>query len=405
MFTLLQINTVANYGSTGRIAEGIGEAALANGWESYIAYGRNKSISRSKIIKIGTKWDILWHVAKTRLFDKHGFGSENATRKLVKRICQIKPDIIHLHNLHGYYLNIEILFNYLHNKDIPVVWTFHDCWPFTGHCTYFDFVACEKWKVECNNCPQKYEYPSSLLFDRSKKNYNNKKELFSSLDQLIIVPVSAWMSKMVKQSFLKKFPVQIINNGISNVFKPHPIENVQTKYNLKGRFVILGVANDWIPRKGLKDFIELSSRINDNTRILLIGLTKKQISTLPDNIIGVMKIESIDDLVDFYSVADVFVNPTWEDNFPTTNLEALACGTPVITYNTGGSSEAIDINTGLVVEKGDIEGLITAVDEVFSRGKDYYSQSCTERVKKLFNKGDRFQDYINLFNKILSTVN
>lgn len=402
MFTLLQINTVVNYGSTGRIAEGIGEVVMDLGWDSYIAYGRNKQLSSSKLIKIGTNWDIIGHITKTRLFDKHGFGSRNATKKLVARIDQIKPDIIHLHNIHGYYLNIEILFRYLHEKDIPVVWTLHDCWPFTGHCTYFDFVGCEKWKVECNNCPQKYEYPASFLFDRSKKNYNIKKELFSSLSRLTIVPVSNWMHKMVQQSYLKEFPSQVIKNGISNVFKPHRIESVQSKYNLKGRSVILGVASDWIPRKGLKDFIELSKRVNANTTIVLVGLTKKQNSTLPNNIIGIMRTENIDELIDLYSLADVFVNPTWEDNFPTTNLEALACGTPVITYNTGGSPEAIDLRTGIVIAKGDIGGLIKAITEVLAKGKEFYSQSCIERTQRLFNKNDRFQDYVNLFNIILS---
>jgi glycosyltransferase involved in cell wall biosynthesis len=399
---ILQINTVVNYGSTGRIVEGVGQSVLDNGWDSYVAYGRYENTSSSNLIKIGNDWDINYHVIKTRLFDMHGLGSVRATRKLIIKIETLDPDIIHLHNVHGYYINIEVLFSFLAAKNTPVVWTFHDCWPITGHCTYFDFVGCEKWKTECDNCPQIHEYPSSLWFDRSKNNFRLKKKLFTSLSNLTIVPVSKWMDRIVKQSFLNKFPTKIIYNGIdTDIFKPVTTVAIQKKYNLYRKFIILGIASDWVKRKGFSDFMQLSHLIDSQTIILLVGVSKQSIKILPANVIGIPRTDSVQELIEIYSLADVFVNPTWEDNFPSTNLEALACGTPVITYNTGGSPEAIDSQTGVVVQKGDLSGLLSAIRSVRSKGKSYYSKFCIERVTQMFNKKDRFYDYIHLFDNVM----
>lgn len=403
MKTLLQINVVVNSGSTGRIAEEIGQMAKVSGWSSYIAYGRNERPSQSKLIKIGTEWDIKMHGLQTRLFDRHGLASKTATKKLIRQIKKINPQIIHLHNIHGYYLNIEILFRFLKQANIPVVWTLHDCWPITGHCTHFEFVDCEKWKTQCIACPQKKEYPASYFIDRSPKNFKLKKELFSSVPDLTLVPVSNWLANILKESFLKNTPITVIHNGINtDIFQPTTDQTIRAKYNLNSKFIILGVASVWSPRKGLQDFIELSKKLNSNFQIVLVGLSKKQVKSLHANIIGIERTESVEELAKLFSASDVFVNPTYEDNFPTTNLESLACGTPVITYKTGGSPEAIDNFTGIIVEKGDINGLVAAIQKIKEKGKAFYTEACVKRTHQLYKKEDRYQEYLNLYESLVS---
>jgi len=400
--TLLQINSVVNFGSTGRITEEIGQTAIGAGWKSYIAYGRNDRPSQSELIKIGNDWDIKMHGFQTRLFDRHGLGSRSATKELVGKIKEISPDIIHLHNIHGYYINIEILFNYLRKTNIPVVWTFHDCWPITGHCSHFTFVGCEKWKKKCFDCPQKTSYPASWIVDRSEKNYNLKKKLFTSLPNLTLVPVSKWLSGILKESYLQHYPLHVIHNGINTeVFKPSSDKVFRIKYRLENKFILLGVATSWGSKKGLYDFIELSKHLNSDYQIVLVGLTKKQIEQLPDNILGIERTESVKELAEIYSASDVFVNPTYEDSFPTTNLESLACGTPVITYKTGGSPEAIDELTGIVVEQGNISKLNDAINKVKDKGKQSYSETCINRAHRLYKKEDRYQEYIELYGSLL----
>jgi putative colanic acid biosynthesis glycosyltransferase len=402
MPTLLQVNSVVTYGSSGRVVEELGEAVMANGWQSYIAYGRLERTSKSELIKIGTDWVVRLHGFQTRLFDRHGLGSVKATKELINRIEQIRPTIIHLHNLHGYYLNIEILFKYLAIKNIPVVCTFHDCWPMTGHCVFFDFIKCEKWKTECYHCPQKKEYPASFGFDRSKKNYHLKKELFTSLKTLTIVPVSEWLGNIVKQSFFRKFPIQVINNGINTkVFKPLQDSTIREKYNLKDKYVILGLANIWNSRKGLKGFIELSSKLDKSYQIILVGLNKIQIKTLPSNIIGLSKTENMQELATFYSAADVFLNLSLEETFGLTTAESLSCGTPVIVYNATASPGLITPKTGIIIENGNIDGLVNAIKQIQSKGKNFYSQACVERARQFYNKDDRYKDYLNLYESIL----
>jgi glycosyltransferase involved in cell wall biosynthesis len=402
MKTLLQINSVVNSGSTGRIAEEIGQTAIAAGWESYIAYGRNDRPSKSELIKIGNDWDIKMHGLQTRLFDRHGLGSKSATQELVEKIEKIKPDIIHLHNIHGYYINIEILFKYLQNTNIPVVWTFHDCWPITGHCSYFSFVGCDKWKTQCFSCPQKTDYPASWLIDRSEKSFNLKKKLFTSLPNVTLVPVSEWLYGILEESFLQNYPLKVIHNGINTeVFRPSTGDAFRAKHHFDNKFILLGVASVWSPRKGLKDFIALSKVLNNDFQIVLVGLTRKQMEQLPDNILGIERTESVDELAEIYAASDVYVNPTYEDNFPTTNLESLACGTPVITYKTGGSPEAIDDLTGIVVEQGNINKLVEAINQIKEKGKQYYTEACVERAHRLYRKEDRYREYIELYESLL----
>jgi len=387
---VLQINTVVNSGSTGRIAEDIGKTLISEGHESYIAFGRGNQNSVSNLIRIGSKWDFILHLLRSLFTDRHGFGSKRATRKFLKQIDLINPDAIGLHNIHGYYLNVDILFKYIKDKNIPVLWTFHDCWPFTGHCTYN--TDCDN----CKNCQRKY--PKSIFLNQSAKNYNAKKIIFNQVKKLQIVTPSIWLKDLVHQSFLK-YPVQCINNGIDlNQFMPS--ENylkLKEKLHLKSKKIILGVASTWDKRKGLADFIQLASVIDTSYQIILIGLTSKQIQILPENIMGVQRTESISELADYYSMADVYVNPTHKDNFPTTNIESLACGTPVITYDTGGSPEAIDANTGVVVEKGDIKGVWNAIQKLSLQSQEHYAKVCRLLAEKKFCKENRYKDYIDLY--------
>lgn len=402
MKKLLQINSVVNSGSTGRIAEEIAHTAIASGWESYIAFGRNERYSESNLIRIGNDLGIKMHGLQTRLFDRHGLGSVKSTKLFIQQVDKIKPDIIHLHNIHGYYINIEILFNYLSKVDVPVVWTLHDCWSITGHCTHFSYVGCEKWRTKCYSCPQKNEYPASLFIDRSEKNYILKNEFFNSLSNLTLVPVSQWLSDILKDSFLQKYPSSVINNGINtSVFKPTGNNEFRERYGLQNKFILLGVAGIWSQRKGLEDFIELSKTLGADYQIILVGLTRKQKDQLPVEILGIERTESVEELAELYASSDVYINTTYEDTFPTTNLESLACGTPVITYNTGGSPESIDESTGIVVEQGNISKLVEAIRVIKDNGKQYYSDACVNRVNRLYKKEDRYKEYIDLYESLI----
>lgn len=401
---ILQINSTVNTGSVGRIAEEIGQLVKSKGHDSYMAYSHLGSYgSQLNLLKIGNKTDVYLHGLKTRLLDRHGFGSKHVTQKLIQQIQEINPDAIGLHNIHGYYINIDVLFNYLKEAGKPVIWTLFDCWPFTGHCSYYDFANCNKWKTGCYECPEKKMYPASWVLDNSKSNYALKSEIFNGVKNLTVVTHSNWLAEQVNQSFLSDYPVSIINNGVNlNVFKPINSEGILKKYNIGSRKIVLGVANYWTRRKGLKDFIELSRHLPSDHQIVLVGLDKKQQQTLPAGVTGISRTENVEELTALYSAADVFVNPTLQDNFPTTNLEALACGTPVITYNTGGSPEAIDASTGYVVEKGDIPGLLAGIEEIAFKGKEHYRPICRDRAVRLFNKDDRYADYIQLYQHLLA---
>ncbi|MBS4058272.1 MAG: glycosyltransferase [Bacteroidales bacterium] len=400
---LLQINNTVNSGSTGRIAEEIGLKAIKANYESYIAAANTSRPSKSKIIQIGNVSDLKMHGLKTRLLDRHGFGSAKATKELVSTMEQLNPDLIHLHNIHGYYLHIRILFEYLKKHQKAVVWTFHDCWPFTGHCSYFDAVDCFKWQTECNHCPNMKGYPASWGLDQSKRNFHDKREIFNGLNTLQIITPSKWLSNHVNISFLSSYPVKVIYNGIDlKAFRPNRSDKgILSKYKLSKNPVLLGVASIWDKRKGLDDFKKISQLIDKKYQIVLVGLKKTQISNLPDNIRGIERTENVEELAALYSAAAVFVNPTYVDNFPTTNIEALACGTPVITYNTGGSPEAIDENTGKVVEKGNVESLAKEIEKIIEKGKEHYRPLCRARAEQFFNKDDRYQDYLKIYEQLI----
>lgn len=394
---ILQINSVCGIGSTGRIATDIHSLLQSQGHQSTIAYGRNPARGCDNTIRIGNSLDNFVHVAFTRIFDSHGFGSAAATKKLISRIKALNPDVIHLHNVHGYYLHIGLLFDFLKKLSKPVIWTLHDCWPFTGHCAYFDFVGCERWRSQCYNCPLKSEYPKSLVLDRSRWNYQQKMMIFTKVPKLTIVTPSKWLAALVRNSFLKEYPVAVINNGIDlNVF--HPISSdFRKRYMLENQFIILGVANPWSERKGYQYILDFAKRLRPDETIVLVGVSAEQIKHLPEGIIGIPKTNNAVELAEIYSSADLFINPTLEDNFPTTNIEALACGTPVITFDSGGSPECIDEKSGFVIKKFDLEGLLNAIKTVKENGKSHYSKYCQDLAKNLYNKDVKFAEYISLY--------
>lgn len=400
---VLFINSVAGYGSTGRIVITLSELVSGSGNEYLIAYGRKSAPKDINSYKILSKFSVIVHAVFTRITDKHALLSKIATRKLINRIEKFNPDIIHLHNLHGYYINIEVLFHYLYESNKKVVWTLHDCWAFTGHCTHYDFIQCNKWKTECNKCPLKKDYPASFVMDNSIKNFRIKKELFTKLSNLYIVAPSKWLHKQVEDSFLNKYRITTIQNGI-NLDKFYPRESdIKEKYSITDKIIIIGVASVWTKNKGLTTFYDLNERLGSKYQIMLVGLSKKQLNQLPKGIIGFGRLNSVDELCEMYTVADLFVNPTLEDTFPTTNIEALGCGTPVITYNTGGSPEIIDANSGIVVEKNDIQSLIYEITHFdFSR---YTTNNCINR-SKFFDSNIRYSYYMKLYESVHSnTIN
>lgn len=404
MPTLFQLNTVCNSGSTGRIAEQIGVLALQRGWKSYIAYGHGKPKSQSILYKVTTETEFYVNTAIARLIDNDGFCLGNNTQRLVAYLKAIKPDVIQLHNLHGFYLNIDVLFAYLATLEIPIFWTLHDCWSFTGHCSYFELVGCNKWLTQCHHCPNKTDYPSSWGLDRSRSHYILKKKRFTSLQKLTLITPSEWLATLVKKSYLKGYPVRVIHNGVDlKTFYPRTITKIQTKYGLEGKKVLLGVAAAWSERKGFRYLLEISKHYAKSCKIVLVGLTAAQKRRLPVDICGIERTENVDELAALYTLADVYLNPTLEDTFPTTNLEALACGTPVITFNTGGSGEALDSEQkcGKVIEKRDLPAMYKAIDAVLENDNAMYQSLCVERATTYFQSSSCFATYLQAYTKAL----
>lgn len=392
---ILMINTVCGITSTGRICADIADLLEKQGHECKIAYGRGVVPEKCKkyTVKIGGRFNTPLHALASRVFDNTGFYSKGATKKFIKWAKEYNPDVIHLHNIHGYYINIKLLFEFLKEFKKPVVWTLHDCWSFTGHCPHYVFCGCEKWKTQCYSCPQKKEYPASLVFDNSKKNYALKKEMFCGVENLTIATPSKWLKSQVEQSFLKEYCVNVVNNGIDlELFKP--IESdFKEKNNIENKKIVLGVANVWSDKKGIHDFVKLAHMLDDSYKIVLVGDLRGE--QIPDNILHIHHTNSQSELSQIYTAADVFVNPTYEEVFGLVNVEALACGTPVITYNTGGSPEIVNDLSGRVVDCGDVDGLALAIKE-FSATPDV----CIENAKK-FDKKERFIEYTDLYKELL----
>ena len=396
---IAQINTVCGNGSVGRITVDIYHALKKSGHDGKIYYGRRTAPENVNTERFGSNLDMGIHVLRTFFTGTHGFDSHAQTKKLIESLKEYNPDLIHMHNIHGFYLDVEELFAYLKVCGKPVVWTLHDCWSFTGHCAYFDFVGCEKWKTECKNCPQfRNSYPYALFKDGSKLNYARKKAAFQGVKGLTIVTPSKWLGELVKESYLKEYPVKVIPNGIDlEKFVPQETKKREKHF-------ILGVANVWDRRKGLDYFKELHKRLDpEKYEIAVVGVNKKQIKELPQGMIGIEHTQNVEELMQLYSQASVFANPTLEDNFPTTNLEALACGTPVVTFATGGSVESIDETCGRIVPQRDADALYDAVTEL-CENVEQMRGACRERAL-LYNKYNRFGEYLNLYEESIDHYN
>lgn len=380
---VLEINSFFSVGGPPRIVKGVYDALINRGDECMVAAAREMPYDYMKIIRIGSEFSATMNALSARLFDNVGFTAKRATKKLIKEIKAYDPDVIHLHNLHGYYLDIEVLFDYLKSADKKVIWTLHDCWAFTGHCAYFDYANCYKWETGgCENCPQKKEYPKSIFLSRSKKNFARKKRAFTGVKDLTIVTPSNWLKNLVERSFLKDYKVVTVYNGIDlDKFKPIK-SDVLRRYGLENKKILLGVANIWDRRKGFTDFIKLAEVLPDDYKIVLIGVTEKQIKTLPANVLGLRRTGSIQELCEWYTAADKFLNFTYEDNYPTVNLEAQACGTPVITYKTGGSVESVPSEN--VVPQGDLTAVLSLI------GKNL------KVAEKIDTVNDMLSGYLNL---------
>lgn len=354
----LFINSVYGFGSTGRIIADTCKRLSNEGHMCAVAYGRTcvDKDCVAQLIRIGRKSDYLIHAGMTRLFDLNGYGSILATKRLISKIENYRPDVIWLHNLHGYYLNIEILFNWLkEHPRIKILWTLHDCWAFTGHCAHFSAAGCNRWLSGCGGCTQLREYPKTYGQDRTRQHYAHKQACFSGVSDLTILVPSEWLAQLVRQSFLKDYPVEILHNQIdTSLFKP-TASDFKKRYGLSEKAMILGVASVWDKNKGLPDFCQLRKKLDDHFAIVLVGVTAKQKSKLPPDIIALPRTTSPIELAELYTAADIFVNPTHQDNYPTVNLEARACGTPVITYDVGGSPESA--GGKYIVKENDIDGI------------------------------------------------
>lgn len=396
---VLQISTVCGSGSVGRITVDIYHTLKSCGDEGLIAYGRRTAPGDVEAFRFGSDLSMGFHVLSTFFRGEHGFASAGQTRNLIEKIKEWDPDVIHLHNIHGFVLQVEVLFDYLKQAGKPVVWTLHDCWPYTGHCAFYDYTGCEQWKTGCQHC-QEYRrtYPYALFCNHTAQNYIRKQTAFTGVKDLTIVTPSRWLKEQVEQSFLKSYPVEVIPNGVDqDVFHPVDGSALREQLGLKDKYVILGVANVWERRKGLPAFLKLAEMLPESMQIILIGLSQKQLKSLPANVMGLERTESAAKLAEYYSMADVFVNATLEDNFPTTNLEALSCGTPVITYETGGSPESLDETCGWIVQKGDIK----ALEETIRKAADCpkHTEDCLKRAA-YYKKQDRFMDYVHLYHRL-----
>lgn len=391
---IVQINTTCGIGSTGRICTGISQILTENGVQNYILYS-SKGNDNPLGIRCSDNTYLKIQALKSRIFGNFGFNSQKATQKMISELERIKPDIVHLHNIHGHDCDLEMLFRYFKEQSTKLVWTFHDCWAFTGYCPHFSMKKCDQWRSQCSKCVQRPEY--SWFFDRSCYLFGKKKKLFQGLDLTIITP-SHWLADLVKQSFLKEYPIQVIHNGIDLTVFQNVESNFRNTYRLENRKIILGVSFDWDERKGLDIFVELANRLPSEYQIVLVGTNDTTDKKLPDNILSIHRTHNQQELAEIYSAADVFVNPTREENYPTVNMESIACGTPVLTFRTGGSPEILDETCGSVVDCDDIDALEKEIFRICET-KPYDRKACIKKAGE-FDKNERFKEYIYLYERI-----
>lgn len=395
---VVQINAVAR-GSTGNIMINIAQTVRENGAEAFTFSAPKKECPPVNHRYFGTTSENMLHRIISVFSGISGKASIIGTRQLLRQLDEIKPDILHLHNLHGWYINLPMLFEYIKHNHIKTVWTLHDCWSFTAQCSHFTMEKCEKWKTGCYNCPRYRIYPYTFV-DRTKKMWHLKKQWFSGVDNLTIVTPSQWLADLVKQSYLGSYPVRVINNGINlDIFCPKE-SNFRQKYGLENKKIILGVASGWTDRKGLDVFIALSKRLPEGYKIVLVGTNDTLDKQLPSQILSIHRTQNQQELAEIYTAADVLVNPTKEENFPTVNIEALACGTPVATFCTGGSPEIIDSLTGITVQHEDIDSMELAIKNICENAP-FFKEDCRNRACN-FDAKNKFCEYYALYNEILA---
>jgi len=376
---VLFINTVFGKGSTGKIITQIGSAVEAAGGSYMAAYGRGKKADDPHAWFMGSTFDRYLHAALSRITDRTGFYSRSATRKLVSFIRMYQPDVIHLHNLHGYYINLAILFDYLKTEfKGKVVWTLHDCWAFTGHCVHYTWAGCQKWKTGCHHCQEKGSYPASRLLDRSAENYADKKRLFTGVPNMTVVTVSQWLKAQAEQSFLGCYPVECVYNGI-DYSRFRPLESdIRQKLGLENKKMILSVSDGWNDRKGYFRLLELAAAAPPDWHFVVVGLSKKQIAAMPANITGMERTWNQEELIKLYTAADVFYNPSVEETFGLVTAEALACGTPAVVMDSTACPEPV-CDYGIVLRQFRTDAAIAAIKEITTWKKEPCKQVFTEK--------------------------
>lgn len=402
---VLHINICGNL-STGNIASDIIREVEKKGGEGVLAYARNAVAEDIPSILIGSQTDVYAHAVLSRITDRTGFYSKRATEALTDKIREWNPDIIHLHNLHGYYLHVGVLFDFLKGYNRPVVWTLHDCWAFTGHCPYFSAVECERWKTGCYDCPEKKNYPASLVLDQSKKNYRDKQHYFLEVPDMTLVTPSKWLKKIVGESFLKEYPCEVIYNGIDpEKFYPRAGQSFRQNYHLTDKKILLGVASTWSKRKGYEDFCKLSERLPENWTIVMVGLKKEQIETLPANVLGIERTKNVEELAQIYSEADLYFNASVEETFGLTTVEAIFCGTPAVVYNSTAVPECVQPDgenaTGYIVEKGDIDAVADIIQELETGERRWLGKTEKLERNKAFFKEEACRAYYELYQTIM----
>lgn len=379
---VLELNTFAGSGSTGRIALDIARYGSRQGTDTLIGFGTGRVPPETEVyaLRIGGRMGRKWHGALRKLMDGEGYGSTIATLKLIRFMRTWRPDVVHLHNIHGCYLNHRVLFRWLQKADIPVIWTLHDCWPFTGHCAYFDYVGCERWQSGCHDCPQLRSYPECIGLDGSRRNYRRRKALFTSIPKLTLITPCAWLQTLLAKSFLRDVPSRVIYNGVDrDTFYPRA-SDIRARHGITEKYLALCVASEWEPRKGIACLPVLAEGLGADCKLAVIGLTDAQIATLPKSILGLTRTESSRELAKWYTAADCFVNPTLEDNMPLVNLEALACGTPIAVFATGGCPECVTEACGAVAPKGDVAALAAAAKALCAQ-KEAMQEACLQQAE------------------------
>ncbi len=402
---VIQINGTGYYGSTAKIVRLISNILDEKGVENKIICSgyKEKSLSDEKTICISGRVRIKFHQYLGFILGSAGFHSNLVTRRLIAYLKKEKPDIVHLHHLEGFFVNVKMLLKFLRKEKIKTICTLHDCWMFTGHCTHFTVAKCDRWKTQCEKCSQLKKYPYSLFLDRSKRLFRIKKKLLEKWEDFNVVNVSRWMDGVVAESFLRNRKRQVVYNGIDTekfCVDTNAGENLRRELNLEDKFLILGVASTWGEQKGLDKFIQLSKIIPNDWRIILVGLSESQKEQMPENIIGIERVRSQEKLKDFYNLADVFLSLSLEETMGLVTVEAMACGTPAVVFNSTASPELINENVGKILYQQDIEYIKDVLMEVYQKGKEFYSSECRKHAEQNFSEKRMQEDYYNCYRRV-----